>query len=610
MLRGDLVHVAGLTDVALGVVEWTVGLFVFGVCAVPEFASVEGVRVDVVQQGFEAAHVLAGCEVAAADCSVPFVVYEAGAVAAEGDGDGHCLEVADACSEVGLLLVGERVPRVGERNHDGEVGGAGGEEVGCCCDLVDDDVGGEGVRHGACFFLVVLLAAVVAALFSFLVWFSYSTLPYVFARVTASVVGRERCGVCHACPVVRERRGLLVGARGGRVFDAVTPARLLACCGWVLVPPPFFVAAGVPLVCGAKGVGVGREFSFFFLRELGVWFLVAVKWHVNGEGKPGKCGAKKGQCPFGADTPHFGTKREAEAAAEALIARESSGFGGDGDAGVGVRDAFAADGAFVVDAAGRFYWRDGEVATCVSGVDVSRWDGSGDSIVDIVDGGGVYALNADSGLAHVLSDVNGGTVGGHFEAVGVYGCQLDEVTGDAALNNVGDYRRESASAPVSSVNVVSGNGSILRLSYGCRVGSVTDNGKVRDVYGGNIGEVSGRGCVNTVQDGGLVGSVVENGVVSNVYSGGRVERVSGRGVVENVKGGGSVDVVDGNGTVRGVARGGRVEYLLGASSLDANEGVVGFVGSPTAPAEGGYGASLADNRAGGRVECVRWRRGG
>jgi len=47
---------------------------------------------------------------------------------------------------------------------------------------------------------------------------------------------------------------------------------------------------------------------------------VAVKWHVNGEGKPGKCSAKKGQCPFGADAPHFGTKREAEAAAEAAAA--------------------------------------------------------------------------------------------------------------------------------------------------------------------------------------------------------------------------------------------------------------------------------------------------
>lgn len=68
---------------------------------------------------------------------------------------------------------------------------------------------------------------------------------------------------------------------------------------------------------------------------------MAVKWHVNGEGKPGKCSAKAGACPFGADAPHFGTKREAEAAAEELIARESSGFGGDGVADGGVRDAFA-----------------------------------------------------------------------------------------------------------------------------------------------------------------------------------------------------------------------------------------------------------------------------
>lgn len=67
----------------------------------------------------------------------------------------------------------------------------------------------------------------------------------------------------------------------------------------------------------------------------------------------------------------------------------------------------------------------------------------------------------------------------------------------------------------------------------------------------------------------------------------------------------NVDVVDGNGSVRLVTRGGHVEHLLGASSLDVNEGVVGFVGSPTAPTDGNGGAVLADNRAGGRVECVR-----
>ena len=341
--------------------------------------------------------------------------------------------------------------------------------------------------------------------------------------------------------------------------------------------------------------------------------VVVAGFHMGVSGQAAgrlvKCVARPGKCALvtsdGEPVPHFASLDEGERWLAEQEAAQRGGFaGGSGDAGAGVRDAFA-DGVFVVDAAGRFYWQNGKEATRVSGVDVSRWDGSGDSIIDIVDGGGVYALNADSGLAHVLSDVNGGTVGGRFKAVGVYGCQLDEVTGDAELNNVGDYRREITSAPVSSVNVVSGNGSILRLASGCRVGSVTDNGKVGDVYGGNIGEVSGRGRVNTVHDGGLVGEVIDNGTVNNVYSGGRVERVSGRGVVEIVKGGGSVDVVEGNGTVRGVARGGRVEYLLGASSLDANEGVVGFVGSPTAPADGAGVAVLADNRAGGRVECVR-----
>lgn len=123
MVCRHLVHVAGLLDVALGVVEWTVGIFVFGVCAVTEFASVEGVCVDVVQCGFEGAHVCVCRRVARADCLVPFVVHEAGAVAFNADGDGHLVVVADVFGEVGLLLVGEAVPRVGERGHDGEVCG-------------------------------------------------------------------------------------------------------------------------------------------------------------------------------------------------------------------------------------------------------------------------------------------------------------------------------------------------------------------------------------------------------------------------------------------------------------------------------------------------------
>ena len=239
---------------------------------------------------------------------------------------------------------------------------------------------------------------------------------------------------------------------------------------------------------------------------------MAVKWHVNGEKKPGKCSARKGQCLFGADAPHYGSKREAQAAAEELIARESAGFGG----GVaGLREAFGGVDGLRVDAAGRFYWCDGEAAECVSGADVARWDGGGDSMVDIIDGGGEYALNADGGHARVLSGVNGGVVGGRFRGVSVCGCRLDEVTGDARLNDVGDYRREDASAPVSRINVMSGNARVLRLAAGCHVGSVTGRSKVMKVNGG-VGVVSGSGVVASVLAGGRVGAVVDDGSVSHV----------------------------------------------------------------------------------------------
>ena len=63
MFARNLVHVAGLLDVAASVAERAVAFFVFGVCAVPEFASVEGVCVDVVQCGFEVANVCVCCRV-------------------------------------------------------------------------------------------------------------------------------------------------------------------------------------------------------------------------------------------------------------------------------------------------------------------------------------------------------------------------------------------------------------------------------------------------------------------------------------------------------------------------------------------------------------------
>ena len=138
VLCRHLVHVSCGVEVTLGVVDGPVGDAFFGVCAVPGFAEVLCAAVDAAQRGFDCALVCVGCAtVGGVDCFVPFVVYEAGAVTFDADGDGHCLVVANAFGEVGLLFVGERVPRVCERGHDGEVCGAGTEERRGFGDLVD-----------------------------------------------------------------------------------------------------------------------------------------------------------------------------------------------------------------------------------------------------------------------------------------------------------------------------------------------------------------------------------------------------------------------------------------------------------------------------------------
>ena len=142
VLCRDLVHVAGGVEVALRVVEGAVGGAFFGVCAVPRFTEVLCAAVDAAQRGFDGAHIRVCRRVVCSDFLAPVVVYEAGAVAFDADGDGHVVVVADVGGEVGLLLVGEAVPRVGERLHDSEVCGAGGEEVGGFGDLVDVGVHG------------------------------------------------------------------------------------------------------------------------------------------------------------------------------------------------------------------------------------------------------------------------------------------------------------------------------------------------------------------------------------------------------------------------------------------------------------------------------------
>ena len=362
---------------------------------------------------------------------------------------------------------------------------------------------------------------------------------------------------------------------------------------------------------------------------------MAVKWHVNGEGKPGKCGAKKGQCPFGGDTPHFGTKREAEAAAEALIAREMAAFGG-GDVGEGVRDAFAPDSGFVVDAAGRFYRDNGEDVTCVSGADIAKWDGGDNGLVDVIDGGGEYALNADAGGADTVTRVNGGIVEGDFSADAMFGVRLDAVTGDAEIGGLNGLTEADGTVRQSRITLVSGDASVSRVGDYSAIGRVV-GGDVWRVEGGNVYFVSGGGRVESVLSGGRVGAVESGGVVNwvngedssvgvvmgdmgsgekpgivrSVADGGVVEHVGERGIVGDVEAGGTVGEVSGEGSVQRVKSGGRVDAVVKNAIVGDNEGVIGLVGSPAAPSSAADGSSdepgawLATNRYGGVVEQVR-----
>ena len=363
---------------------------------------------------------------------------------------------------------------------------------------------------------------------------------------------------------------------------------------------------------------------------------MAVKWHVNGEGKPGKCGAKKGQCPFGADAPHFGTKREAEAAAEALIEREMTGFaGGSGDADEGVRDAFAPDCGFVVDAAGRFYRDNGEDVTSVCGADIAQWGSSRDDFVDVIDGGGEYALNADAGGVDTVARVNGGVVEGDFSADAMFGVRLDEVTGDAEIGDLNGLTEADGTVRQSRITVVSGDASVSRVGDYSAIGRVV-GGDVWRVEGGNVYFVSGGGRVESVLSGGRVGAVESGGVVNwvngedssvgvvmggmgsgekpgivrSVADGGVVEHVGERGIVGDVEAGSTVGEVSGEGSVQRVKSGGRVDAVVKNAIVGDNEGVIGFVGSPAAPSSAADGSDepgawLATNSYGGVVKQVR-----
>ena len=303
--------------------------------------------------------------------------------------------------------------------------------------------------------------------------------------------------------------------------------------------------------------------------------VVVVGFHMGVSGQAAgrlvKCAARPGKCMLvtsdGAPVPHFASLDEGERwLAEQEAARRGGFTGSSGDAGVGVRDAFAPDSGFVVDAAGRFYRDNGEDVRSVSGADIAKWDGGDNSLVDIIDGGGEYALNADTGSAGAVARVNGGVV----------------------------WRVEGG-----NVYFVSGGGRVESVLSGGRVGAVESGGVVNQVTGEDA-------SVGVVMGG--MGSGEKPGIVRSVAGGGVVEHVGERGIVVDVEDGGTVGEVSGEGSVQRVKSGGRVDAVVKNAAVGDNAGVIGFVGSPVSPADidgSEPGAWLMRNSAGGRVESVR-----
>ena len=312
---------------------------------------------------------------------------------------------------------------------------------------------------------------------------------------------------------------------------------------------------------------------------------VAVKWHVNGEKKPGKCSAKKGQCPFGAETPHYGTKREAEAAAEELIARESAGFSGafSGNSEV--------DGAHLEELAGRK-----AKVYCMYGSSSAGGATEPSSIGVVSDGASIEHVGAGGRVDRLA----GGRI------VGVEGGRVGTVLDGGRINHVFNNGRVVEVSSDGVVFEVDGAGATVGIVGGDNARGKS-GGLVRVVAnGGRVEFVTGHGTVSAVAEGGVVGEVSKAGCVERVKSGGRVGRVTGRGAaVDVVMDGGVVGEVSGDGCVQVVKSGGRVGVVAGDAAVGENDGVIGFVGSPTRGSGGVSGPSLTWNHEGGLVECVR-----
>ena len=367
---------------------------------------------------------------------------------------------------------------------------------------------------------------------------------------------------------------------------------------------------------------------------------MAVKWHVNDEKKPGKCSAGAGKCPFGADTPHFGTKREAEAAAEELIARESAGFGGEAKASVLTE---CEDGSgLAVDAAGRWYRNGALVENMVEAVsdegepvmltdeefrgsvvsnaetDVRIHAGRIDDLVNV----GCYS-NYDDGM-------NMSMIGGDATVERAFGVSVGYVGDDAHVGLLTDHREpgDTSSFAIMSqvddmrdravIDTVSGDTRIFGMMHESRIGELTGTAGVDEMSGesrintvesgngvnymlgsahvgevrshrredgymehGRIGTMTGEASVEIVRDSGFVGEVRERARVHGVFSGGRVMAVKDDARVNMVVSGGVVERVTDNARVGEVWRGGSVDKVDGKGAAVMNVGSGGRVGAVT-----------------------------
>ena len=309
---------------------------------------------------------------------------------------------------------------------------------------------------------------------------------------------------------------------------------------------------------------------------------MAVKWHVNDEKKPGKCSAGAGKCPFGADAPHFGTKREAEAAAEELIARESAGFGGEAKAPA-LTECGDSSG-LAIDAAGRWYrdgvlvedmveavsdegepvmFTDGEFHGSIvsdAGTDVRIHAGRIDDLVNV----GCYS-NYDDGMKMSM-------IGGDATVDRAFGVSVGYVGDDAHIGLLTDHREPgdtSSFATMSQVDdmrdravidVVSGDTRVFGMMHESRIGELTGTAGVDEMSGASrIGVVDSHAGVDYMLGDSRVGKV--RGRASMMRDSSHVDYVMDGGFVEEVHDDASVDSVTFRGRVKGVYEGGRVALV-------------------------------------------------